>query len=72
NPAVLWTAGLTAASVWLLVGVAPVRDAFHMGPVTGAQVVVAVAAATVGVSWFEVSKLVGHRSRGSSRGVTPP
>ncbi|MFM8794627.1 MAG: cation transporting ATPase C-terminal domain-containing protein [Acidimicrobiales bacterium] len=71
NPAVPWTVALTSAAVWVLVGVAPVRDAFHMGTVTPQQALVAVAAAAAGVTWFEMAKLVRHRTRRDGRGVTP-
>lgn len=70
NPAVAWTVGLSALAVWLIVGIAPVRDSFHMGPVSPAQALVAVAAAAAGVSWFEMSKLARHRARRAA--VTPP
>ena len=72
NPAVPWTVGLSALAVWLIVGVAPVRESFHMGPVSAPEALVAVVAAGAGVSWFEVSKAVAHRTRRAAGAVTPP
>ncbi|MFM8553303.1 MAG: hypothetical protein ACKOBO_01630 [Acidimicrobiales bacterium] len=61
---------LSALAVWLIVGIATVRESFHMGPVSPAQALVAVAAAASGVSWFEMSKLARQRARRAA--VTPP
>ncbi|MEV1294139.1 cation-transporting P-type ATPase [Pseudonocardia sp. NPDC049635] len=69
----LWTV-VTAASLAVIMTVAPLRDALRLVPLTGAQWLVAVLVPIVAVSWIEVRKMV-RDARGARPGAvraTPP
>jgi Ca2+-transporting ATPase len=61
NPTLKWIVGAAAALLVLLLVVPGLRDVFHFGAMGFGEWVAAIAAGVVGVSWFEVRKLLRSR-----------
>jgi Ca2+-transporting ATPase len=57
NPTLKWIVALGAGLLGLLLGVPGLRHVFGLGPVRLLDLAVAVAAAVLGVVWFEVYKV---------------
>jgi Ca2+-transporting ATPase len=71
NPTVPWILGGAAALLAVQLTVPGVRRAFGLGPVSLGQTAVALVAATAGVAWFEVWKVV-RAARGLNGGAGRP
>jgi Ca2+-transporting ATPase len=61
NPTLKWILGITLGFLVLLVELPPLRAAFDLGPIRPAEWLVPVLAASAGLVWFEVWKLVRRR-----------
>ncbi len=64
NRAIGWILGGAASLLVVLLTVPPLRDAFHFGPMSVVDWVVALVAGFAGVVWFEAYKVLRHRERG--------
>jgi Ca2+-transporting ATPase len=63
NPTLKWILSLAAVLLVVLLTVPPLRRAFHFGPMSALDWLVAIAAGCCGVVWFEIYKAIGrHRA----------
>jgi Ca2+-transporting ATPase len=58
NSALWWIVGGTLLALALVLIVAPLRDMFRFAPLSLLQLLVCLAAAVLGLVWFEVYKLL--------------
>ena len=74
NPALWWIVGGTLLGLALALYAEPLREIFRFAPLSGAQVLMSIAAAAVGLTWPELYKSFRrHRARlgtGSMRGAS--
>ena len=69
NPTMRWILPITTGLLVLLLTVPALRRAFHLGPLAAGEALVPVFAAAIGITWFEVYKLL--TARGRAREATP-
>ena len=69
NPTLKWILGITLAFLVALIELPPLRAAFDLGAIGVTDWLVPIAAASVGLAWFEIHKLIRSRSSTGS-GVT--
>ena len=69
NPTLKWILGITLVFLIALVELPPLRAAFDLGAISATDWVVPIAAASIGLAWFEVHKLVRRRSS-TGTGIT--
>jgi Ca2+-transporting ATPase len=74
NPALWWIVGGTLLGLALALYVEPLREIFRFAPLSGAQVLMSIAAAAVGLTWPELYKSFRRRrvrlGTGSMRGAS--
>lgn len=58
NPTLKWILGIALGFLVLLVELPPLRAAFDLGPIRPVEWAIPVVAAVVGLSWFEVRKML--------------
>jgi len=61
NPALAWILGATLCGLALVLYVEPLREIFRFGALTALQVLLAAAAALLGLACLEASRLLGRR-----------
>jgi Ca2+-transporting ATPase len=61
NPMLKWILGVTSLVTVLLLYVPVLRNAFGFGSISAGDLVLVVAVAMIGVSWFEIAKALGRR-----------
>jgi len=66
NAALVWVVGSALAFLGLVVYVPALRGLFHFAPMSLFDILAALAAGLVSVSWFEVVKAVGRRQKSMS------
>ena len=69
NPTLKWILGITLVFLIALVELPPLRAAFDLGAISATDWAVPIAAASIGLAWFEVHKLVRRRSS-TGAGIT--
>jgi Ca2+-transporting ATPase len=66
NSALFWVLGSALAVLGLVVNVPVLRGLFHFAPMSLLDILVALAAGLVSVSWFEVVKFINRRQKSMS------